>query len=569
MARAPWQVFHFNWVPHTWIDAVQAAAWIALAMALVPLVLPAGRVLRERHTRNRALLIAGAALLARLLVPLLPFNWHSGVMNVDLGAPIYSKDTTFMSLPNQLITFTWGFYGILIFNILTSTASAVLAWYVARRAGYGARVALLLGLAIAVTPMYVRLSSSDSTHMLALPLWWVAALATQRLVSGRGGRADQIVLFTSAVVACPIRIEAGLVMPSVVLFVARDLEGLRQVWQARYRWYPLILGVLLGMACNVAFHASSWRYRLAQFDPIVFVIQLTARVLFLASPDPFGWIPILYVLLIWYYVWFRWRTGDRAEVAATVLPFVIFSVPYVYSATAIATELPATAYGITIDMFLLLGAAKGAALLYERLQSGALPLRASLRAPAAGAGLLLLLGSFVIPYRKTYAYMEEFAFLSRALPRGKAKILAIWDPDSAGGDYDCCLALPYPTFVGDFPELEWQILSRADADPERLKNIDFEYYYPGSLVAVDVENLNSWFIGRLFPDTEMNAQQKAQLQTLRSIDAAVRSAYPLEPVRSETLPAHTFSWAPFSDDRMTLTLYRRVGGDPAWTAGAP
>ena len=44
----------------------------------------------------------------------------------------------------------------------------------------------------------------------------------------------------------------------------------------------------------------------------------------------------------------------------------------------------------------------------------------------------------------------------------------------------CCLALPYPTFVGDFPNLEWHILGQDDVDETRLTNLDFDYYYPGS-----------------------------------------------------------------------------------------
>ena len=40
------------------------------------------------------------------------------------------------------------------------------------------------------------------------------------------------------------------------------------------------------------------------------VVQLIFRALFLISPDPFGWIPIFYVLLIWYYL--RWQLRRRS-----------------------------------------------------------------------------------------------------------------------------------------------------------------------------------------------------------------------------------------------------------------
>jgi hypothetical protein len=201
--------------------------------------------------------------------PFVPINWYSCVNNVDLGGQLYSRDNTYMPLPNQLMTFLLGFAGIVAFNILLGTASAILAWHVARRAGYGERVAFVFGLAVAATPMYVRLSASDYTHMIALPLWWLAALAMQRLVMGEGRRLDQLVLFASAAVACPIRIEANLAMPAVALFVARDLPGLRRVWQARRQWWPFILGILLGMACNVSTHGGSWNLMLGDSTSVL------------------------------------------------------------------------------------------------------------------------------------------------------------------------------------------------------------------------------------------------------------------------------------------------------------
>lgn len=551
----PSAAYHWNWVPHTAVDGVQLAAWFVLGLALVPFARAAAKVFREPELRSRVLLIAGLALAARLLVPLLPFNWYSGVSNVDLGAPIYSKDTTYMPWPNQWITFTLGFHGILLFNIAGNVLSAVLGWHVARRAGYGERVALALGLLIALTPMYVRISASDSTHMLALPLWWLAAVAMQRLVLGDGEWVDQLVLFTVAVVTCPVRVEAGLVLPSVALLIARDVQGLRVVWQTRRRWFPFVLGWLLGMACSAFVQSGSWQHRLGQFDAIIFAIQMTARLLFLVSPDPLGWIPLTYVFLIWYYLY--QQRHDRAELAATVLPFLAFSIPYGYSATAITTELPATAYGVSLNMFLLLATAKGAALFSERLPALRQRIPPRWRRPALAAAVLVVLVSLVVPYRRTYAYMEEYAFLVDSLPRHKAKVLAIWDPAAPNGDFDCCLALPYPTFIGDFPELEWHVLGQADGDEARLRDLEFDYYYPGSLVAVDVDDLNNWFIGRLFPDPEMNARQQAPLRRLQAIDEFVRANYPLVIDRQATVPARTFSWAPFRDDRMTLTLYRR------------
>ncbi len=543
-------------MPRTSVDAVQLAAWVALAVTLFPLARGAVARLRDRETRRRALLIAAVALGVRLLVPQVPVNWYSGVNNVDLGRWIYSRDTTFMPLPNQFMTFVLGFEGIVAFNILIGVISTLLAWHVARQAGYGERVAFVFGFAVALTPMYVRLSASDSSHLIALLLWWMGALALLRLVRGRGGIVDQVVLFSAAVVACPIRIEASLTMPAVVLFVARNPQGFQDVWRERRRWFPLVVGMLLGLACGLAAHDRSWTRRIDSFSLPLFLVEMVANVFFVVDLNPLGLISAVYTLLIWFYVYQKIRRRAFDEAVATVLPFVLFSVPYAYTAKgmlAAGANLPGASYATIIGMFVLMGGAKGAVLLYDRLRARLSVARA--RAVATVALSFLLLGWLFVPYRTTYAYMEEFSFLLGALPHQKVRVLTIFDP-SGPGDFDCCLALPYPTFAGDFPGIQWQILREQDAKEERLRNLEFDYYYPGSLIAVDVDNLNTWFIGRLFPDPEMNALQQGHLRKLQFVDEFIRGNYALTPYRSATVPARTFSWAPFRDDRMTLTVYR-------------
>jgi hypothetical protein len=548
---------HWNWMPRTWVDVTQATVWLVLCAALAVWVARGSMALLDRRRARLQLLLIGAvALGARLLVPWVPVNWYSGVNNVDLGTWVFSRDTTSMPLPNQLFTFTLGFEGIVGFNIFIGVVSCLLAWHVTRQAGYGERVSFVFGLAMALTPMYVRLSASDSSHLLALPLWWLAALALLWLIRGVGGRVDQLILFCTAAAACPIRIEAGLTMPAVAFFVATNRQGLRDVWRARGRWWPLVAGLLLGFACSFAAHWHSWQIRVGSFSLPLFLLEMVASVLFLVDLHPLGLLSPIYTLLIWYYVGHTVRRRDFDEAAATVCPFVLFAIPYAYTAKgmlAVGANLPGAAYATTIAVFVLLGGAKGAVLLYDRLE----PLGSSVRRVLATSAVsVILLGWILVPYRTTYAYMEELSFLSSNLPREKVTLLTIFDP-SGPGDYDCCLALPYPTFAGDFPKLEWHVLGHSDADEERLRGLEFDYYYPGTLPAVDVENLNTWFIGRLFPDREMNAQQQAQLRQLQSIDQFIRKTYPLEPYRQATLPAQTFSWAPFRDDRMTLTIYRR------------
>ena len=553
-------IFRWNWLPQSWVDVAQIASFFLILSVAGGLVQSARDVWASGRGRRDALLIGAAALCARCVVPWLPFNWYSGVSNVDLGAPIYSKSTTYMPPLNQLITFTLGFRGILLFNIIVTTATAVLAWYVARRADYGERVAAFVGLGIALTPMYVRISASDSTHILVLPLWWLAAFSLQRLVKGEGGLGDQLTLLATFAAVFPIRIESGLVMPSIAFFIARNVSGLREIWTARGRWWPLAVGFAVGLICSVSVLSQSWSYRIGTFSPVAFLFEMAMNLTFLANL-PIGWIPTFYVILIWYYVYNTVLRRDYGELASVFLPVAIFSIPFAYASKSITGVLPSTAYRLTLDMFLLLTMAKGGALIFDRVRNrlqGA-PLR--LRQLVVVCAAVVFVGSIAPWYRMTYGYMEEFEFLDRALstlPRPDAKVLAIWDPTVEGGDYDCCTALPYPTFVGDYPDVRWRILGQGDSDRLDLGRLDFEYFYPGSLVRLDVENLNTWLFG-LFNDPARTAQQQQPLRRLQRLERRILDAFDLEVYRQSVVPARTFGFAAFPDDQLILTIYRRRG----------
>ena len=553
-------LFRWNFVPHTWFDALQIGIWFALLVALVPFSRRVLGVLQSPALRRRALLLAGLALLARLVVPLLPFNWYSGLSNVDLGGVIWTKQTTYMPFPNQLITFTLGFYGILTFNIAIGVVSAVLAWHVTRRAGYGETVAAFVGIGLAITPMYVRLSSSDSTHVLPLPLFLLAAVAIQRVVERSATAADYAVLFCAPALACPIRIEAGLVMPSVIFLVCHDRERLRAAWAARRGFVPFAAGLSVGTLGSLLALSSSWTYRLngGRFNPIGIIILAGLRAVFVSSVWIFPFVPMVFVFLAWFYIYSQAKRRDWGELCATVGPYAIFSIPFAYTGKAIAVELPSHAYSYTIDVFLIIAAAKGAALLLERVRSGAF-LQTPARRWAAGViGTAVIVISLWIPYQMKWAYMEEFRFLTQSIPKGKVRIATIWDPTSPGGDFDCCLALPYPTFIADFPEAEWLVLTQADAENEALlRDLQFDYYYRGSLVGVDIENINSRMFGMLPVDPEMNARQQAPLRTMRRIDEIIRRTYSLVPVRSQVVEGGSLGFADFPNDRVELVLYER------------
>src|SRR2546423_14373489 len=121
-------MLHGSPVPVTWLGWTQLVGWVALAAPLPLFVAPTVVELLRPARRIRAAGLAVLALAARLAVPLLPVNWYSPVSNVTLGANIYTNQTAYMPLPNQLLTFGWGFGGILAFNIAIGVASVVLLW---------------------------------------------------------------------------------------------------------------------------------------------------------------------------------------------------------------------------------------------------------------------------------------------------------------------------------------------------------------------------------------------------------------------------------------------------------
>lgn len=553
-------LIRWNFALRTWVDVVQLVAWTAIVVALLVSLPEVVKYFRhDRSARRSAALIAGAGIIARLLVPALPFNWYSGHSNIDWGHSIYSNATVYMPLPNQLLNFKLGFFGILIFNAALGVVSAVIAWQVARRCRYGERVSLVFGFAVALVPMYVRISVSDSTHFITLPLWLLAALALSRLFAKEGGWPEILLLCGSIVATGPVRIEAALAIASIIPFVCRDVAGLREFWRSRGLVVVCAVSLTLGIASNMFALSESWMSRLHTFEPLIFILQMTLRMLFIMSIDPMGWLPLVAPPLVWYYIFHTLKRGDVGEAAMTTIPYWIFSIPHAYAGVAIAGELPSHAIGMTLCLFILIGAAKGGVLLFDRvrLTLAASPIR---RRGMVVAVVLLSVVLLAFPYRWTYQYMEEFAFLSSALPKKRAKVVAIWEAISFEGDLDCCLSLPYTTFIGDFPEIEWEILEQKDLDEARIRNLQFDYYYPGSIVGLDVERFNMWFNDLFAPDLKLNMEDRAAVRKLQKIDELIRNVHHLEVDKQATVTARTFSFAPFPDNRTTLTLYRAVNG---------
>ena len=156
-----------------------------------------------------------------------------------------------------------------------------------------------------------------------------------------------------------------------------------------------------------------------------------------------------------------------------------------------------------------------------------------------------------------------------ASPRDESTVLVIWDPDPSPGD-DCCLSLPYPPLWAQLPNTRWIVLTLADLErPEYVRDLRFDYYYPGS--TVQLADSTTWLDQNVDADERLRHQRDG-LRRLRELDALVPSAHALAPVRTQTVRAHTPSFAHFKNDRVTFALYRSardaVASEPP-TAAVP
>src|SRR5262249_28670199 len=119
--------------------------------------------------------LAAVALAVRFAVPHLPFNWWFGVSNLPWAGGLFSKDTSYLPLPNRLVAFDFGlgFGGLVALNIALAIVAIVLLWHVTRTS-YSQPVANVLASSVALLPMYTRISASDATHFLPFALWCAA-----------------------------------------------------------------------------------------------------------------------------------------------------------------------------------------------------------------------------------------------------------------------------------------------------------------------------------------------------------------------------------------------------------
>ncbi len=535
---------------------IEAASWCIIAAALgLYFVALTRRALQEQQALGLGVCVV-VALILRLVVPFAPVNWYVAVNDAQHLAA-FSRPTAYTPLPLRALVFDFGFgaMGARAFNLATGVACIPLFWYVARLAACSSRVALLFAALFTVIPMYVRYAATDTSHCTILLLYALAAVAYLRIASRQHTAFDYLALVLAVALGMPIRLESGVLFLSIPFFAFR---GTAQ-WPPLRRHLPLVVACVVATALGAAglwqFHAESLQMR-AAIQPPSALIALIARTTFLVNPAGPAFFPALFAVPVWFYVAGLWRRRAWPELRQLYLPVYFGCIPSLFGDGPFVS-LPIAGYHIVSLIFVVFAIARAIDALWDRFVQ-LLRSHPPRRLALGIAAIPCIWVFFWTPYRYTYAWQEEYAFLTRVLPHKQATVLTIWDEATHGGDLDCCLALPYPTFLIDRPNLRWLVLNRSDLTDDRLRHLQFDYYYPGSMASLAPDSLQRGWARAVAGSPERVRRQRAHIEMIAQLDARVRQIWPLVADQQATVPAHTFSAAAFKDDRVALTLYRHV-----------
>ena len=547
-------------------SGVEVALWILAAVALCPVVVRAFRELaREGELRWLSGVLAIGAVL-RLVCAHGPQNWYFGMANA-VTDNIYTRKTTYLPLPNRVVIFDLGLgaEGIWGLNLIVGLAGVGLLTYAARRAGHTSRAVHIFSLLLAVTPMYVRYSASDASHTMIFFLYACGAAAYARLATGSGGKAEYGLLVPAVLLAALVRVESA---PVLLAMIFLPYHGGKSAREALLRGAPsvvLIAATVAGTAWSASIHGVQGR----SIELPQIVLTLLSVITLVPNPWPVWFVSPLLAVPVWIWAVRLARRRRWNDLSSIYLPLTFCAGPFLFHG-AIFVNLVATGYAIVGITFVLLGSARALDDLLDRAARREILAKPRQRVLLALGLLPPLLYSFTVPYFFTYSFHEEFRFLHRNLPKEPATILTMFDDGHDFGDigdFDCCLAMPPPVLYAANAQLKWIVLRRRDLESGGYRGLDFDYYYPGSMVATDPDSPRSWAVVRLAEwlagrlgiplDRSETDSQCNHLATMRAFDERIREEYGLSAYRSDAMTARTFSSAGFSGDRMTLTLYRR------------
>jgi hypothetical protein len=317
----------------------------------------------------------------------------------------------------------------------------------------------------------------------------------------------------------------------------------------------LLLGMSIGTVAAWPWYRTEFAGRL-HLDPVSITAGLIFRGLALPSPLPVSFYPPLLAVPVWYLLAVHWRRRDRAGLRTAIVFLLSNAAPFLFG-QMIFVEMGSGGYAILALLLPLMLAAEGIDAFLAAVERGEHLVVARRRAVAVAAVAVLAVVSFVPPLFRSYAFEEEFTFLRRSLRGLHGTVLTIFDDtNQRPHDLDCCMALPDASLLADFPGLRWQVLDAGAVEGTDLAGLDFDYYYRGSEVALDPESVESWKAQMVDSDPENRAWKRDRIETLEKIDRQIRQIYSLERVAEATLPARTFSFIDFPNQRMQLAVYR-------------
>ncbi len=433
------------------------------------------------------------ALCARLAVHPAPANWYSEIATSDqpwAGTRFGPAEAVFQRLLAALLP--WSDRTLFDVNILLGALTVPLFLAALRALAVDVRVALGVGILLALSPFHVRISASSSEHVLsglltvlALVLW-LQGVASRRWTSVVAG-------LSLLPLTCFLRADA------FTQLVALPLWAILPWWRVpveaapprRWRW--IAAGAWIMVLAAVAFPVW-WLVVVPSHHPrpdlgsITQVLgRLFAQYPAVALKDP-HWIPLVAVLLAAVgavYLGLR-RPGLLACLLLTLVTCFgllgrsLESDGLLGARYLLLTEpvfLTLSGYGV-----LVIAEIAGRWWPVVRQPGGAAFL-------AALAGIGAAVGSYPA-YRYEYAFQEEYGFLREAL-RGLRQGCTVYQlavrVEGFERDLDCCLDVPRSPLVAAYPGLVFRSLDAASAGARVLvPNTEGAcvVYYEGSACAL-------------------------------------------------------------------------------------
>lgn len=546
------------------IAARSLLPWGAL-LVLVLVWAPGCRGVLSRKDLLLALgVLAGAAVL-RCAVPWVPGNWYADFAAPPPCAPdLYGKGGFFrISLLSAVLSLRPDGRSLFVANVVVGSLAPALLYLACRVLTGATRPALLLAGLVAIVPFFVRLSATDSPHVLILACFCLAGLALATWVRLRRWT-GLLVAAACVLLAGPARPDTYMGFWALLLVVVWVSPTLREAW--RHHWPAvLIVGLALALAGlplamqAIDQHGFGQASNFPAVSPVAKAALVASRALTIVSllpersPAPLvPWVVHVLYLTGWLLLVLRRRLRALLLIG---LGLLLMSLPQ------LATNFGGLVENLTIGRYMILTAvlwmvpvvvAVDAALGWVERWKGA---RLMWAAGLSVAGTVAI--SSVGAYCHTVFFQQEHVFLQRSLPR-TGLLVAVWGPSVSGAsDLNCCTALPHLLLARSRPGLRWLVIDpedpKADAKLEELaRATDPVYWYETPLARMSPTA----------PDPRLRSAFDAYLAKARRLTAAVSALGWTGPIAefeatSNVEPTLSMLDFPPSVTKVKLRLWRR------------